>query len=492
MFPTEPVPTAILLAVFGALLALAAILSRTLGRMGIPVVILFVVLGMLAGSDGIGGIHFDDYHLAFRVGTVALALILFDGGLNTSLGVLRRHAAPAMLLATVGVAVTAVAVAALARLLGFAWREALLLGAVVSSTDAAAVFSILRGSGLHLRKRVGATLELESGLNDPMAVILTLALTRSFLEPGALGAGLALQVALQLGVGAALGIAIGYAGRLLLRRVQPFAGGLVPVLTLSLACIAFGVPTLLYGSGFLAVYVAGMVLGNGPLPYRAGLLRVHDFVAWLSQVVMFIALGLLVFPRQLPDVAAPGLAVAAFLAVVARPLAVLACLAPFRYPRREIAYISWVGLRGAVPIVLATFPILAGIDAGMRIFNVVFFVVVVSAVFQGTSVRWVTRWLGLQAKVPPAPPAVVEITSSHLLSGDVMGFYIDRMSAVSGATIAEIPFPARSAAMLVIRGRELIAPRGSMRLEPGDHVYVFCRPEDRGLMRLLFGQEKEE
>jgi potassium/hydrogen antiporter len=492
VLPTEPLPTALALTIFGALLALSAILGRTLGRMGVPVVIVFLVLGMAAGSEGIGGIYFEDYHLAFRVGTVALALILFDGGMNTSADILRRNTAPAALLATVGVLVTAALVAAVARLLGFGWREAFLLGAIVSSTDAAAVFSILRSSGISLKKRVGATLELESGLNDPMAVILTLALAQSFVAPDVLGPRLAIQVAMQLGVGAVLGVAVGYAGRLLLRWIEPVAGGFVPVLTLSVAFVAFGVPTLLSGSGFLAVYIAGLILGNGPLPYRPGLLRVHDFIAWFSQVVMFLALGLLVFPSQLPGVAMTGLAVAAFLALVGRPLAVWLCLAPFRYPAREVVFVGWVGLRGAVPIVLATYPVLAGIEAGMVIFNVVFFVVVVSAVVQGSSVPWVTRRLRLSSKAPPPPPAVLEITSTKLLRGEVVSFYIHPKLAVCGATIGEIPFPPESRLMLVVRGPDLVAPRGSTQLAAGDHVTLFCRPEDRPLLRLLFGQEEQE
>jgi cell volume regulation protein A len=492
MFPTEPIPTAIALAVFGVLLALAAIFSRTLGRVGVPVVLAFMVVGILAGSEGLGRIEFDNYHLAFRIGTVALALILFDGGLNTSTEGLRANIVPSVVLATIGVGMTAGLLALGAHVLGLPWREAFLLGAVVSSTDAAAVFSILRGSGLHLKKRVGTTLELESGLNDPMAVILTLALTRSFFEPGTLGATLILEVLLQLAIGAAGGLIFGHAGRQLLRRVQVFAGGLFPVLSLAIAFIAFAVPTLLNGSGFLAVYVAGMVLGNARLPSRSGLLRVHDFIAWFCQVVMFIVLGLLVYPSRLAEVAGVGIALAAFLALVARPIAVVLCVLPFRYRPKEIVYMSWIGLRGAVPIILAAFPVLAGVDGATRIFDIVFFVVVVSALLQGGSVARVTRWLGLQAKAPPAPPAVIEIASARILDGEVLSFYIDRNSAVCGATMSDIPFPPRAAAMLVVRGQELIAPRGDTRLELGDHVHVFCRPEDKPFMSLLFGQQQEE
>lgn len=491
MIPEEASGIGLALVIFGGLLGASAILSRTLGRTGVPVVLLFLSLGMLAGSDGLGLVYFDDHGTAFAIGSVALTLILFDGGLNTRAGAVRAQALPAILLATVGVAATAGLVAAFARLLGFAWPQALLLGAVISSTDAAAVFSVLRGTGLHLPARIGSTLELESGLNDPMAVILTLSFAQSALAPGSVGPEVVLLVLAQLAIGASLGALIGYAGRFILRRTQPFAGGLFPVLTVSIACVAFGLPTLLMGSGFLAVYVAGVVLGHGALPLRNGLIRVHDFLAWGSQVVLFLALGLLVFPSELLAILGTGLAIAAFLALVARPLAVALCLVPLRFPRRAIGYIGWVGLRGAVPVVLAAVPVFLGVDDGRTIFNVVFFVVVVSALVQGGSVKWVTRWLGFQVPVPPAAPALLEITSMRMLEGEIMSFYIEPASAVCGAAVAEIPFPAEAAAMLVIRDGRLIAPKGGTLLLPGDHVYVFCRPADVPFIHLLFGHEEE-
>jgi cell volume regulation protein A len=490
LFPSiagEPARTALMLAALGALLSLSVLLSRAIGRRGLPVVLVFLVLGILAGSEGIGGIAFENYELTFRLGTVALALILFDGGLNTPLTVIRSTFAPAGVLATVGVALTAVIVGAFGRLLGFSWTDALLLGAVVSSTDAAAVFSILRGSGLHLKKRVGATLELESGLNDPMAIILTVAFTRAAVEGRSLGLELAVEVVAQLAIGAAAGVGIGYMGRWLLQRPL-FAGGLYPVLTMVLCLLAFGLPTLLFGSGFLAVYVAGVVLGGGPIPYRSNVLRVHDFVAWFAQIVMFLALGLLVFPSRLLAVVGSGVVIAAVLALLARPLAVVLCLLPFRFRVREVGFVGWIGLRGAVPIILATYPIMSGAAAGSRIFDIVFFVVVLSALVQGGTVRLAMRSLGLEAMAEPAPPATLEIASNQPLSGELLSFYIQPASAVCGVKMSELPFPEHAAAMLVVRGRELIAPRGGTELQAGDHVYVFCRSEDRGFMQLMFGQ----
>lgn len=490
VFPAEPTTTALILVTVGGLLALSAILSRTLGRAGVPVVLLFLVIGMVAGSDGLGLIYFDDHGLAFRIGTIALAMILFDGGLNTSMDVVKANAAPSIVLATIGVLATAALLAVAARLFGFEWPQALLLGAIVSSTDAAAVFSVLRGTGLRLPRRIGGTLELESGLNDPMAVILTFTITEILVDPQRIGLGIVFELLVQLVVGAGLGIAFGYLGRLVLQRTRPFVGGLFPVLTVSIASIAFGVTTLVMGSGFLAVYVAGIVLGAGDVPYRAGLVRVHDFLAWFSQVVMFLALGLLVFPSDLLRVAASGLAIAAFLAFVARPLAVALCLIPFRVRPKVIAYMGWVGLRGAVPIILASFPVLAGAPGGHLIFNVIFFVVVVSALVQGGSLRWVTRWMGFEEKASPPAPALLEITSTQMLKGDIMSFYIEPVSAVCYAAIADIPFPAEAAALLIIRGDTLLAPKGDTQLSPGDHVYIFCRPEDSPFIHLLFAHEE--
>jgi cell volume regulation protein A len=487
----ELITTAGLLVFLGVLLAVSVLFSRASSRFGVPVFLLFMVIGMLAGSEGPGNFAFEDYGLSFRIGTIALALILFDGGLNTSLATFRRGLWPAVTLATVGVAGTATAVAAGARLLGMPWPVAFLLGAVVSSTDAAAVFSVLRASGLQLPERIGATLELESGLNDPMAVILTLALTAGLATGDAPGAGLLLELLLQLAIGAALGVALGFTGRGLLRWSRLPASGLYPILTLAIALAAFGLPTLLGGSGFLAVYLAGVVLGNGDLPYQAGLRRVHDAIAWFGQVVMFLVLGLLSFPSRILGVAGTGLGIAFLLSFVGRPLVTLLCLAPFRYRWRESLFVGWVGLRGSVPIILAIFPVLAGVPGAETVFDIVFCVVVISAFLPGATVTWSARRLGLGAKAPPSPGAVLEISSRQPLTEQVVSFYIDPALPVCGVSLADIPFPPRASAMLVVRGSELVGPRGHVVLEPGDHVYVVCPPEDRPFIDLLFGRAQE-
>jgi cell volume regulation protein A len=264
------------------------------------------------------------------------------------------------------------------------------------------------------------------------------------------------------------------------------------VLTVALALCAYGVTTLVGGSGFLAVYLAAILIGNADIPFRAGILRVHDSLAWLSQVVMFLMLGLLAFPSRIVPVAWVGIALSLLLAFVVRPVVVVLCLLPFRYGLREIVYIAWVGLRGAVPIILATMPVLAGVRGGQALFHLVFFVVVVGSLVPGATVPRVTRWLGLLSKRPAPSDVILEITSTRVLAGDVLPFVVDAATVVAGAAIEDLPLPEKSSVMLVVRGDEMLAPRGGMVLQPGDEVYLFCRPEDQALVRLLFGRATED
>ncbi len=485
---SEPHATALLLAVLGVLVALSALLARLIDRLGIPIVLLFLALGMLGGSEGVGRIAFDDYHLAVRVGTIYLVVILFDGGMSTSLGAIRRVLAPATVLATVGVALTAVLVAVFARVLGLPWSEAALIGAVVSSTDAAAVLAVLRGGRLHLQPRVGQTLEVESCVNDPMAVILTMAMIHIVQGADPFSWGLLAAVPWQLLLGTFVGTALGYLSSLLLRHVPPAIAGLYPALTLAVAFISFGAATLAGGSGFLAVFVTGLILGNTNLPYRSALTRTHEVLAWLSQIGIFLMLGLLVFPSHLVPVAEEGLALGLFLTFVARPLAVLLCLLPFGFRVREIGYIGWVGLRGAVPVILASFPLLAQVPGAEEIFNVVFFIVVLSTILPGATIRPITRWLRLGVRAKPTPSAVLEINSACPLGGEIVSFFIEPHLAVCGARLSEIEFPLESSIVLIVRGEELVAARGNTVLKPGDHVYVFSRAADLPYIKLLFGE----
>lgn len=492
MIGSEPIATAVVLTAFGGLLAASVALSRVSARLGLPVALLFLLVGVLAGSEGIGHIAFEDYGFAFRVGTTALVLILFEGGLNTSATSAREVLAPAALLATVGVVATAGLVALAARVFGLSWPMAMLLGAIVSSTDAAAVFSVLTATGTRLRRRVGLTLEVESGLNDPMAVILTTAITTSMATGAALSAaGVAFDVVLEMAIGAVMGVVIARLGRMLILRVHLPAAGLYPAFTLALACLSFGLTTLLHGSGFLAVYVTGMTLGSGALPHAVGIRRVHDALGWLSQVLMFLLLGLLVFPARLWQVAAVGLTLALFLAFVARPVVAMLCLAPFRYRWRDSAYVGWVGLRGAVPIVLATIPVMANVPGARVLFDIVFFIVVVGALVPGATVPWMTRVLRVESAAPPPPSTMIEVDARAPRGDELRAYFVSPQLAVAGATLAEIPFPEGAAVSMVERRGALLAPSGATRIEPGDYVYVIAPLEHRPHVELLFGRPEE-
>ena len=360
----------------GAALLLAAIFSSKLSaRVGIPTLVIFMGVGMLAGEDGPLGIAFDDFGLAHGAGTLALSFILFDGGLRTPLASVRLAWRPALALSTLGVVLTAGLTGAFASaFLGLSLPVGLLLGSIVGSTDAAAVFAVLRGQGLHLRDRIAATLEVDSGSNDPMAVLLTVGLVSYLmgdLEPGWPVVGLFMRQAL---VGVAGGLAVGWLGRALVNRVRLDAAGLYPALTLGVALLAYGLPAYLGGSGFLAVYLAGILMGNGHLVFKQGLMRAHDGVAWLAQIVMFVMLGLLATPSRIADLASTGALVAGTLIFAARPAAVFLTLAPFGFSARELLFLSWAGLKGAIPIVLATYPLLAGVPGALGVFDVVFFV----------------------------------------------------------------------------------------------------------------------
>jgi potassium/hydrogen antiporter len=469
----EPTATGALVLALGLLLALAGLASPASRRLGVPALLFFLLLGIAAGSEGIGGIWFDDAGLAFRLGTLALVVILFDGGLNTSPVVFRRALAPAAVLATLGVVVTAALTAGIGVLLGLPWPAALLVGAVVSSTDAAAVFSVIRASGIGLEQRASATLEVESGLNDPMAMLLTIAITELVL--GALTpVGVGWMLVTQAIFGVAVGVGMGVAGRVLLRVVRLPAAGLYPILTVGIAFLSFGTATVLGGSGLLAVFLTGFVLASGALPYRAGIRRVLDAFAWLSQILMFLVLGLLVFPTRIVPIAGVGFALALALAFVARPLAVFACLAPFRFARGERVFMAWVGLRGAVPIVLATYPLLRGVEAGPQVFDLVFFVVLVTSFLPGATVAWSARRLGVARDVVPAPAASIELVSLRDLPGEFLWYRVSPASAVAGAFIRELPLPEGSVVTFSMRGGQVIVARGSTELCPGDEVGRSC------------------
>jgi cell volume regulation protein A len=489
----EPLTSALILAGIGVLLTLAVSVSRASAKLGVPVALAFLLVGVAAGTEGLGGIPFENYQLTFQIGAAALALILFDGGLNTPVSSVRAVAAPAVVLATLGVVLTAAATAVVAHWLGLGWPLALLLGAIVSSTDAAAVFSVLSASGTKLKDRVGHLLEVESGLNDPMAVILTTALTANIIAPGSESAlGITVNVIREMVVGAVIGYVVGRVAHWRLVRMRLPAQGLYPAFTLGVAFLGYALPTLAHGSGFLGVYVAGVVLGSRSFPHAVGVRRVHDALGWLGQILMFLLLGLLVFPSRLADVSVMGLGIALALAFVARPAVVALCLAPFRMAPREVGFVGWVGLRGAVPIVLATIPVMSGVPESRALFDLVFFIVVVGAFLPGSTVPWMARRLGMEAVVSQPTvesPIIVEQPQGDM---ELRSFRIEPSVAVFGAEVGEVPLPPGSAITVIDRGGTLLAPKRSLVLEDGDGAYVLYRRDDAQLVELMFGPATEE
>lgn len=472
----------------GVLLLLSVLVSLLSTRTGMPMLLGFLGLGMLMGEDGPGGIQFNDMGTAYLVGSLSLALILFDGGLRTDAGTFRVGLRPALALATVGVVVTAcITGLAAAWLLHLPWMHGLLIGAIVGSTDAAAVFSILHMRGLALKQRVGATLEIESGSNDPMAIFLTVAVVELISVGNHNPVGFVVETFLQqFGLGAVLGVAGGFALSWLINRLR-LGTALYPLLTLAGVLVLFGLTEVVAGSGFLAVYLCGIILGNRPLQATHEIHRFHDGMAWLSQITMFVVLGLLVTPSQLSPVAPAALAVALVLIFVARPVAVALSLVPFGFPWREQAFIGWVGLRGAVPIILALIPLLAGVEYADVIFNVTFFVVLLSIIFQGWTVAPAARRLGLEVPPLPGPHQRMELSIQGRPEFELVGYRLDEHSPAVGRSVKELPLPERANVAAVFRGdRVLRNEAGSSKLAVQDQVYVLVQTRDIGVLDQLF------
>lgn len=476
----------------GVLLLLGIGSSKFSARLGMPVLVLFLAVGMLAGSEGLGRIAFEDYGFANSVGSAALALILFDGGLRTSLGAVRSAWRPALSLATVGVLLTSALTGLAATwVLDVPLLHGMLLGAIVGSTDAAAVFSVLRTSGVALPERLAATLEVESGSNDPMAIFLTLGLIGAITGTAGSAVALLLLFVLQFGVGAAAGLGVGRVAAWAVNRINLDHPGLYPLLAMAFGLLAFGLAAVLGGSGFLAVYLAGIVLGNGAIVFRRGIFSFHDAAAWLGQIVLFVMLGLLSFPSRLLDVADDGLLIALALIFVARPFAVVVSALPFGFRLRELTFLSWVGLKGAVPITLATFPLMAGVPGSEILFNAVFFVVLISAITQGWSLPVVARWLKLSRPADPAPPLSVEINALRHVDGEIVDYTVTPSARVAGQLLRDVALPDGVVVTLVVRGEEVIMPRGATALRPGDHVFIAMRTRIKPLIDHLFDSNAE-
>jgi cell volume regulation protein A len=458
----------------GALLVLAGILSSLVAlRFGAPLLLVFLLIGLLAGEAGPGGIAFDDVQLTYMVGSAALALILFDGGLRTRFQTFRTVLAPSVLLATAGVLLTAAITAPVAKLvLDLSWVEALLTGAVVASTDAAAVFFLLHARGLRLRPRVSATLEVESGINDPFAVFLTILLLQVLLRGGQPWHTVALSLALETVAGAVVGVIGGRAVVWVLNRLDLPQGLHAPFVTTS-ALVVFGFAAAIHASGFLAVYVAGLVVGNRAARAHNTIVAFLDAATWLAQIVMFVLLGLLASPQRLMESLGPALVIAVALMLVARPVAVFLCLSPFRFPWREKAFISWVGLRGAVGIFLGSIPLLVGVPNAHVYFDVAFVVVVVSLLVQGWSIAVAARRFGVALPRSDPRPRRIELDLPGQLEQELVGYTVSAKSPYYRRGL--IPSWARPT--LFVRNEHIVMPDEIETVREGDYIYLLAPPE---------------
>ena len=458
----------------GALLVLAGIMSSLVAmRFGAPLLLVFLIVGMVAGEAGPGGLQFDDVRTTYVVGSIALALILFDGGLRTRFATFRSVLAPAVMLATAGVLLTAALTAPVAKyLLGMSWTEALLVGAVVASTDAAAVFFLIHARGLRLRPRVGATLEVESGSNDPFAVLLTIILVE-FLTVGDRSWQHVLAVFVkQAALGTVIGILGGRAIVVVLNRLGLAQGLHAPFVTTS-ALVIFGLASVVHASGFLAVYLAGLVVGNRPTRAHNTVGVFLDALTWLAQIVMFVLLGLLAWPMRLIESILPALAVAGALMFIARPAAVFVCLAPFRFAWREKAFISWVGLRGAVGIFLASIPMLVGLPNAHVYFDIAFVVVLSSLLIQGWTIAPAARRLHIALPRHDPLPRRVELDLPGQLEQEIVGYPVEANSPYLKRGL----LPSWARPTLVVRDQKILSPLESLPVHPGDYVYVLAPPE---------------
>ena len=465
-----------MLLTFGALLVFGLLASLLAGRLRVPGLVLLLALGMVLGSEGLSLIEFDDYGGARTLGIIALSLILFEGGLAAGWAEIRPVLGASLSMAVVGTALTAVITGlAAVWLLGVEPLEGLLIGAIVSNTDGAAIFAILRGSTL--RRRLARTLEGEAGFNDPVAVLLVLGFIAWIQEPDYGLVEFLVQFVLELGVGGVIGLAVGWLAVRGLRNVRLASAGLYPVASIAVAALAYGAADVAHGSGFLAVYLAGLAIGSTSLPATRTIVTFHDGLAWVAQLVMFLALGLLIFPSQLLDIALEGTILAVVLAFVARPVATYVATLFQGFSVRERVVLGWAGLRGAVPVVLGTFPLLAGVEGSLTFFNVVFFATVLSVLLQGLTFEPLARALGVTTEAAAIPLPLMEPATMRRLGAEIVEFGVQPGDAAAGRLVRELQIPREALLNLIVRGEQALPPRGSTRIEPDDRLHVLVRQE---------------
>jgi potassium/hydrogen antiporter len=485
--------TELILLIAAAILIISVVLSKVSERIGVPTLLLFLGLGMLAGSDGPGGIYFEDARLAQSLATVALAYILFAGGLETDFSSVRKTLKPGVSLATLGVVITALVTGVFAwQVLGLSWMNSLLIGAIVSSTDAAAVFAVLRSKSVGLKGMLRPLLELESGSNDPMAVFLTVGLIELIKHPHRSFFMLIPLFIQQMALGLVLGYVMARLFIYLINRIALDYEGLYPVLSLGWVLFTYALTAWLGGSGFLAVYISGLVLGSQRFSHKKSLIRFQDGVSWLMHVLMFFTLGLLVYPTKLIPVAGQGLLVALALIFLARPVAVFISLAFSRLSFREKHLISWVGLRGSVPIVLATFPMLAGLEQSHFIFNLVFFIVISSVLLQGTTIPLFARLAKVDAPLVRQRRYPIDFDNSEGMDLQLIDLFVPYGADAAGKTILELNFPKDSLITLISRNEKFIMPGGTTLLQEGDVLLILTNRENMANVQAILSKQKEE
>ncbi|MDO8747740.1 MAG: potassium/proton antiporter [Candidatus Omnitrophota bacterium] len=475
------------------LIFVSVVSSKLSDRFAIPVLLLFLAIGMLAGSEGIGKIYFDNAQLAKSIGVVALIFIIFSGGFDTNWKDTKSVVWPGVILSTLGVLMTAIITGCFAiYILKFSFLEGMLLGSIVSSTDAAAVFSILRSRRISLKKPLKPLLEFESGSNDPMAVFLTVGFISLLTVKNMSIAALIPRFVLNMGMGALVGYLMARFIVFLINRLKLEHEGLYPVIMISLVLLTYVIAVFLKGNGFLAVYLMGLMLGQAEFPNKRMIMRFHDGLAWLMQIAMFVTLGLLVFPSHIVPLMGAGLLFTLFLMVVARPVSVLLCLLPFKMNLRKKAMVAWVGLRGSVPIILATFPFMAGISQADTIFNIVFFVVIASVFIQGTSILLVSKILKLDVPLANRISYPIEFEKTQAIDAELTDVMVPYDSAVAGKMISDLGVPEKCLIVLIARGDKFIIPSGSTPIESGDVLLVLANTADFSIFQQTVARLKKK